>query len=185
MTQDSTVNPLEQALARRLRRARLWRSVLLSTVIFAGGLGTGWGWARFGNPPPSALPGTGEPPLPQLVRQLHDELLLSEAQTKQLTDVYVKRYAELRFIRQQIVPKLTKEYDDLRADVLKVLTPEQFAHWNARFLAARNRMLPPERPRGPQPPPGMPPDGPRPFEPGPPGGPDGGRGGIPGDPAPR
>jgi hypothetical protein len=153
--------------------------MILSVVIFASGAAVGWALAAWLPPRPRGLPPglQPDPPVDQLVAQMTDELLLTDEQARQITTIYQARFAALKSVRDEMRPRFTKEYDQLRADVQKVLTPAQFDRWNRRFESARSRMMPPP-PRPPRPPPPPQPDrGPPPPD----GGPDD-RGPRPGPP---
>ena len=147
MTQ--TVPYSDALLARRLKRRRICRGLLLSAIIFACGGVTGWSVAL--RREPHGNPVVFDPPVKEVVHQLQRELVqkdlpLTDAQTPQITSIYQKRFAALQDIRKDMLPKLKAEYDGLRNDVQKVLTPAQFACWDQRFEDARNRMMPHSRP---------------------------------------
>ncbi len=139
MTQDAPPSS-EALLARRLKRRRICRGLLLSAIIFACGGITGWGVSlRHG---PHGNPERADPPVEEVVSRMKEELFLTSDQTTQITVIYQKRFAALQAIRKDMLPKLKTEYDGLHSDVQKILTPEQYAGWNKRFEDARNRMLP-------------------------------------------
>lgn len=154
MTQDTSPPSPDATLAKRLARRRALRAVLLSVVIFGAGGLTGWGAAHLMHQPGRAGGGDAlrpDPPVQEIVQRMQEELLLSADQSRQIGDIYATRFAALKAIRQTMGPKLKQEYDTLRTDVQKVLTPAQFAKWDQRFEQVRSRMLPPDRAGGPPP----------------------------------
>jgi hypothetical protein len=157
---------MDPALPRQFHRRRTMRLLLLSLIIFICGGAVGWGVGIFLRPPPPVGMGIGpEPPLNAMVRQLREELVLSDDQTKQVHQIYQEREQALRAIRGKIDPELKAEYDKLDAQMKAVLTPAQYQRWNERFQNVRNRMLPPPPPPGGpgrMPGPYGPPPGPRP-----------------------
>jgi hypothetical protein len=70
------------------------------------------------------------------------QLLLTDDQTQKVTDIYNQRFADLKTIRDQMLPQLKSQYDQLRDQIKHVLTPPQFELWDTRFQAVRNHMIP-------------------------------------------
>jgi hypothetical protein len=170
MSDIPTPTPVDELVTRRLRPRGAFKTFFLSLVIFVCGGAAGWALSMgLHHPPPPQGQGMApEPPVGQLVQRLRNELLLTDDQVRQVTQIYQDRDAALRAIRQQMGP----EYNKLRDEMQKVLTPPQFVRWNQRFEDVRNRMLPPPR-GGPM---GFGPGGPGRGGPGGRGGPDGGGG---------
>jgi len=191
LTTETSSSPTPSPAAARIGPPVLARTILLCATIFVGGAGTGFGLAIALRPPAPPLPTNGverppDPPIDMLVSHMQHELDLSPEVTKQVKDIYTKRYAAIKKIRDTMSP----EYDGLRADIQKVLTPEQFASWDKHFQQIATHMFPPPPRHGPPPeggygpgdggrPPPPPPDGGFPGGPDGPGGPGGPGGGFP------
>jgi hypothetical protein len=83
-----------------------------------------------------------------MVRQLREELLLSDDQARQVRQIYQQREDALQDIRRKMGPELKSEYDKLDEQMKGVLNSAQYQRWSERFQSARNRMLPPPPPPG-------------------------------------
>ncbi len=154
---------LEPAIERRIHHPRSIGLLALAIILFLCGGAAGWGVAIICRRPPPMAMGLGpEAPLDGMVRQLRDELLLSDDQARQVRQIYQQRQDALQAIRQKMGPELKSEYDKLDEQMKGVLNSAQYRRWSERFRSVRNRMLPPP------PPPGGPGPGPMPG----PGGPE-------------
>jgi hypothetical protein len=134
----------------RQRCGRTAGILALAIVIFICGGGAGFGIAILvRRPPPMGMRMGPQPPIDAMVRQLQDELLLSDDQAKQIQQIYQNRETALQSIRQTMEPQLKAQYDKLNEQVKKVLNPAQYRRWSERFENVRDRMLPPPPRHGP------------------------------------
>lgn len=163
---EPIASSLDPAIERRIRRRRMVRLLALTVIIFICGGAAGWGvGVLLRRPPPMSMGFGPEPPLDRMVRQLRDELLLSDDQARQVHQIYQQREDALHAIRQKMEPELKSEYDKLDEQMKGVLNSAQYQRWSERFQSVRSRMLPP--------PPPPPPDGQGPGRMPPPRGPPG------------
>jgi len=103
-------------------------------------------------PPPMAGARTAE----IITSDLRDRFGLTDAQAKTVQEIMAKRLEGIEKIRQEAQEKVRAQHDQLRDEMKKVLTPEQFNRWREQLDALR----PPQF--GPQGSPGGGPGGPQP-----------------------
>jgi len=155
MSEPSTANPIATP-------RRRWPGILLSLVIFAGGLMVGSGLSiaiavhhiRYGGYHPEQAP-------PRIAAFLARRLDLDSKQAQQVEQLIAKHQANLEAIRRDVGPRVDAEIAALRQDIAAILTPEQRSKWDRIFDEALDRWLPPPPPppggHGPPGPPGPPP----------------------------
>jgi len=95
--------------------------------------------------------------MPQLITErLKSELNLSPEQVQQVEKILTNRLKVLREIQEESRPRLDKELDLLRDEVVQLLDENQSKEWLERFSKMRHFLPPP-------PPPPLPPPHHHPF----------------------
>jgi len=165
------------------RGPRPWVMVLVGLVIVVSGavIGAGVTVLALKNRL-AAPPSPGERTATLIASDLRNRYNLTDEQAKQVKEIMATRMEVIEAIRQEMHKKVATEHEKLRADMKKVLTPEQFERWSAQFESLRPPPFGPPpggpgRPGGPLGPPR--PGGPRELL-----GPEPGRGPGPGRPPP-
>ena len=126
---------------------RLWL-VLFCLVVFIGGAASGvlvntW-LIRSTGPPRIERPGMGrgfrssERPAGALLGRMSDELDLTDDQRQQLEAVFETQRESLRGFYREVRERFEAEQGDIRAEVEKILTPDQQERFHE--LTRRRRM---------------------------------------------
>ncbi|MBN2317192.1 MAG: hypothetical protein JXM79_24920 [Sedimentisphaerales bacterium] len=93
-------------------------------------------------------PGGGPlPPIEAVISDMKARYDLTEEQAKKVETTFSKRRETLRTLFDEFRTKSEAEFKKLTADIKKILTPEQFVHWEQDFN--RRRRPGPRRDRGP------------------------------------
>jgi hypothetical protein len=125
---------------------RAWFALFLA-VVFLSGLGAGLLVGRQFEAPAAAA-NTGErtggrrassTPPAELAARLSREIGLSADQEQQLVTIFTERRARLRKLREDVRQQFEAEHDELRAEVRKALTPEQWTRYEEIIKTMRSR----------------------------------------------
>ncbi len=123
---------------------RRWVSLVLCTLIFAGGVVIGAGlavlapWEEW--PPPKR---TFQQRRDRLTERIAEKLDLRADQTAALRDIVEQRLENLEAIRRSILPKIEVEAEALNRQLTPLLTDEQAARWRDLYTTLHARWFAP------------------------------------------
>lgn len=110
-----------------------WRQIAIavSAGLLIGVLGGQWAaLRRFRRGPPQP---------PQVAERLARRFALDDAQKAKVEAIVTDRRAKMEALRAEIEPKFDKLREDSRAEIRKVLTPEQQKRFDEHEAARRQR----------------------------------------------
>ncbi len=79
---------------------------------------------------------------PRMAAEMQRRLKLSDQQERQVELILIRRQNHLQTIRQRIQPDVMKQFEQTRAEVDDVLTPEQKEKWDRWYEQLKMRWLP-------------------------------------------
>jgi hypothetical protein len=168
-SRKSALSSPPSVLRRRGRQIAL-QAIVGMVILICGGV-IGWGAAVLNLKDKMMMPPGPRPPTNEVVEDMVERYDLNAEQAKKVEAAFTKRRETLQTIFEEFRSKSEAEFQKLSADIKKILTTEQYAHWEQDF---RRRRRPgprwdrgPGRPgeRGQGPGRGRPGDrGPRPFD---------------------
>ena len=156
-------------LSRRGREIAL--QAIVGMVILICGIVIGWGAAVLNLKNKMMMPPGPRPPTGEVVEDMVERYNLTAEQAKKVEAAFNKRRDTIQTIFEEFRSKSEAEFQKLSADIKKILTTEQYAHWEQDFQRRRRPGSrwdrgpgrPGERGQGPHP--RRPGDmGPRPFD---------------------
>lgn len=133
-------SPTSASLPKPRRR---WLTLLLSLIIFIGGVvvGTGGTIAVAVHRIQYAIHHPEEAPR-RITDRLRSKLSLDAQQADAVYAVVARRQANLQAIRREVQPRVEAELDGAVSEVEGVLRPEQAAKWRQMVRQIREQWLP-------------------------------------------
>lgn len=137
-------NNHEQSETIHIPRRRWLRSLVAGVLILCSGMAIGSGitiaffWHKLQQfvHQPEGLPG-------HIVRHLASRLDLSKEQEKELEKIFQRCHRSLQSIREEAHPKIQRQLEETRREIMDILTEEQAAQFNRRFNRLRRLWMPP------------------------------------------
>jgi Spy/CpxP family protein refolding chaperone len=165
------VDDLKKSKIPSRRGRQIALQAIVGMVILICGVVIGWGAAVLNLKDKMMMPPGPRPPTNEVVEDMVQRYNLTTEQAKKVEDAFSKRRETIQTIFDEFRRKREAEFQKLSADIKKILTAEQYAHWEQDFQRRRRPKPPwdrgPGRPgeRGQGPHPRRPGDkGPRPFD---------------------
>lgn len=129
-------------------QSRVWFAGFV-LLVFVSGLAGGILLDRllvdrgFDRPPGILRAGRGFDPWPRIdrlgLRRFADELDLTSDQRRRLETIFEARRGRLRAFREEVNTRFEQEQQELRAEVAKILTPEQLQRYDELMRAGPGR----------------------------------------------
>lgn len=129
-----------QGHLRRDRSRRQLLHIVLSTVIFAGGLAVGWfGQIWYYERQQDYNRKHPEQAARLFAQRIGKRIKLDAPRQAKLNEVMESHWARMQGIRREMYPRLQNELDLVRADIAPALTIEQLEAWDGNMFDMARR----------------------------------------------
>jgi uncharacterized membrane protein YgcG len=125
----------KKRLSRRGRQ--IFLQALVGMIILACGGVIGWGVAVLNLKDKMMMSPGPRPPTQEVVQDMAARYGLTDEQAKKVETAFGKRREAIQTIFEEFRTKSEAEFQKLSADIKKILTPEQYAHWEQDFERRR------------------------------------------------
>jgi hypothetical protein len=124
----------------RRSRRQILAHIVLSVMIFAGGLAAGWfGQICYNQRQQDYNRKHPEQAARLFAERIGKRIKLDGAAQAKLNEVMEEHWARMQSIRKQMYPRLQNELDLVRSDIAPALTIEQLAAWDDNMFDMARR----------------------------------------------
>ena len=124
-------------------RRRWWPWVIVLVVFVSGGvIGAGTTLLLVRNRALESIHNPENVPT-KITRRMRRSLRLSDSQSREIEDILRKRQNNLLRLRQEILPRIHAELDEVDDEISAVLNNKQRERWRRRFTQLRSTWVPP------------------------------------------
>jgi len=80
-----------------------------------------------------------KPDAGRIAARIQEKYELDDTQKTKVTEIFTQHFNQLEELRNSLSPQLDQQYESLKTEMRKVLTPEQFSKWEPSFEERRQR----------------------------------------------
>jgi len=132
--QDKPHEHARRSHYRLYRRREVWLSIILGSLILLCGIAIGSSVVILGFREEMTHYGIHPDRSPAIIAaRMQRQLELTDEQTKKVQSLLQKRFKAVQATHKEAQKKIDAEHKQLRAEMKKVLTDEQFELWDAHF----------------------------------------------------